>query len=171
MNSSNTLMNSCIQSLMNSSIKQIDFFWLCSYVSSLGTIIHKQELFVMAIRTPIGKIFPGNYTIIPSSKKWVFHSIFRLAFLSLYGEHVCSINVHHVGVKTFQGSQFLRCACYLYERWVPCCKWIHLLDEFIYTWIHLSQAIIYKWIPLLMLSWVVWIHVYEELQSTYLPTY
>jgi hypothetical protein len=46
----------------------------------------------MAIRTPTGKTFPGNYTIIPSSKKWVFHSIFRLAFLSLYGEHVCSMN-------------------------------------------------------------------------------
>jgi hypothetical protein len=46
----------------------------------------------MAIRTPTGITFPGNYTIIPSSKKRVFHSIFRLAFLSLYGEHVCSIN-------------------------------------------------------------------------------
>ncbi len=46
----------------------------------------------MAIRTPTGKTFPGNYTIIPSSKKWVFHSMFRLAFLSLYGEHVCSMN-------------------------------------------------------------------------------
>jgi hypothetical protein len=46
----------------------------------------------MAIRTPIGKTFPGNYTIISSSKKWVFHSIFCLAFLSLYGEHVCSMN-------------------------------------------------------------------------------
>jgi hypothetical protein len=46
----------------------------------------------MAIRTPTRKRFPGNYTIIPSSQKWVFHSIFRLAFLSLYGEHVCSMN-------------------------------------------------------------------------------
>ena len=45
----------------------------------------------MAIRTPTGKTFPGNYTIIPSSKKWVFHSIFCLAFMSLYGEHVCSV--------------------------------------------------------------------------------
>jgi hypothetical protein len=62
------------------------------YVSTLGTNIHKQELFVMAIRTPTGKPFPGNYTIIPSSKKWVFHSKFYLAFLSLYGEHVCSMN-------------------------------------------------------------------------------
>ncbi len=46
----------------------------------------------MAIRTPTGKTFPGCYTIIPSSKKWVFHSIFCLAFMSLYGEHVCSMN-------------------------------------------------------------------------------
>jgi hypothetical protein len=46
----------------------------------------------MAIGTPTGKTFPGNYTIIPSSKKWVFRSIFHLAFLSLYGEHVCSMN-------------------------------------------------------------------------------
>ncbi len=81
------------------------------------------------------------------------------------------VDVHHVVVKTFQGSQFLRCDCYLYERWVPCCTWIHLFDEFIYTWIHLSHAIIYKWIHLLMLSRVRWIHVYEESPSTYLPTY
>jgi hypothetical protein len=46
----------------------------------------------MAIRTSTDKTFPGKYTIIPSSKKWVFHSIFRLAFLSLYGEFVCSMN-------------------------------------------------------------------------------
>ncbi len=46
----------------------------------------------MAIRTPTGKTFPGNYTIIPSSKKWVFHSMFCLAFMSLYGEHVYSMN-------------------------------------------------------------------------------
>jgi hypothetical protein len=26
------------------------------------------------------------------------------------------LNVHHVVVKPFQGSQFLRCDCYLYER-------------------------------------------------------
>jgi hypothetical protein len=46
----------------------------------------------MAIRTPTGETFPVNYTIIPSSQKWVFHSIFRLAFLSLYGEHIFSMN-------------------------------------------------------------------------------
>ena len=52
----------------------------------------KKELFVMAIRTPTGRTFPGNFTIIPSAKKWVFHAIYCLAFLSLYGEHICSFN-------------------------------------------------------------------------------
>jgi hypothetical protein len=47
---------------------------------------------VIAIRTPTDNTFPGNYTIILSCKKWVFHSIFRLAFLSLYGEHIYSMN-------------------------------------------------------------------------------
>ena len=46
----------------------------------------------MAIRTPTGRTFPGNFTIIPSAKKWVFHAIYRLAFLSLYREHICSFN-------------------------------------------------------------------------------
>ncbi len=53
---------------------------------------HKKELFVMAVRTPCGKTFPGNFTIIPSSKKWVFHAIFCLAFLELYGDEACSMN-------------------------------------------------------------------------------
>jgi hypothetical protein len=46
----------------------------------------------MAVRTPCGKTFPGNFSIIPSSKKWVFHAIFRLAFLQLYGNDICSMN-------------------------------------------------------------------------------
>jgi hypothetical protein len=64
----------------------------CCYVSTLGTNIHKQELFVLGIRTPTGITLPGNYTIIPASKKWVFHSILRMAYLSLYGEHICTMN-------------------------------------------------------------------------------
>jgi hypothetical protein len=76
----------------NSFIKWIHLIVQCCYGLTLGTNIHKQELFVMAIRTPIDKTFPGYYKIIPSSKKWEFHSIFHLAFLSLYGEHVCSMN-------------------------------------------------------------------------------
>jgi hypothetical protein len=46
----------------------------------------------MAVRSPSGKTFPGNFTIIPSAKKWVFHAIYRLSFLSLYGEHICLLN-------------------------------------------------------------------------------
>jgi hypothetical protein len=46
----------------------------------------------MALRTPKGKTFPGNFAIISSSKKWVFHAILCLTFLSLYGEHICSLN-------------------------------------------------------------------------------
>jgi hypothetical protein len=57
-----------------------------------GTNNQKKELFVMALRSPTGKTFPGNYTIIPSAKKWVFHAIYLLAFLSLYGEHICLLN-------------------------------------------------------------------------------
>jgi hypothetical protein len=44
------------------------------------------------VRTPSSKTFPGNFSIIPSAKKWVFHAIFRLAFLELYGDEVCSMN-------------------------------------------------------------------------------
>ncbi len=57
-----------------------------------GTNKQKKELFVMAIQTPTGRTFPGNFTIIPSVKKWVFHAIYCLSFLSLYGEHICSLN-------------------------------------------------------------------------------
>jgi hypothetical protein len=46
----------------------------------------------MAIRTPTGQTFLGNFTMIPLSKKWVFHAIFRHAFLSLYGEFICSLD-------------------------------------------------------------------------------
>ncbi len=61
------------------------------------------------------------------------------------------LNVHHVVVKVFQGSQFLRCDCYLYERWVNWFTWIHLCHEFIYIWIHIH-----------MYSYIQWIHVYQE---------
>jgi hypothetical protein len=46
----------------------------------------------MAVRSPTGKTLPGNFTIIPSAKKWVFHAIFPLAFLSLYGKQICSLH-------------------------------------------------------------------------------
>jgi hypothetical protein len=62
------------------------------YSCHAGTNNQKKELFVMAVRSPTGKTFPGNFTIIPSAKKWVFQAIYCLAFLSLYGEHICLLN-------------------------------------------------------------------------------
>jgi hypothetical protein len=62
------------------------------YLNDTGNNLYKQELFLMAIRAPTGRTFPGNFTIISSAKKWVFHAIFRHAFLSLYGECICSLN-------------------------------------------------------------------------------
>ncbi len=66
--------------------------WFPILFQCAGTNRHKKELFVMAVRTPCGRTFPGNFSILPSAKKWVFHAIFRLAFLELYGERVCSMN-------------------------------------------------------------------------------
>ena len=65
---------------------------LYTFFPSTGTNRQKKELFVMAVQPPCGKTVPGNFTIIPSSKKWVFHAIFRLAFLQLYGTGICSMN-------------------------------------------------------------------------------
>jgi hypothetical protein len=62
------------------------------YLSSVGTNNQKKELFVMAVHSPTGKTFPGNFTIIPSAKKWVFHANYHLAFLSLYDKHICLLN-------------------------------------------------------------------------------
>ena len=42
-------------------------FTICFYYK--GTNKQKKELFVMAIQTPTGRTFPGNFTIIPTAKK------------------------------------------------------------------------------------------------------
>ena len=46
----------------------------------------------MAVRTSTGSTLPGNLTIIPSEQKWVFHSIYSLAFRYLYSDEICSRN-------------------------------------------------------------------------------
>ena len=50
------------------------------------TNLQMRDLFIMAIRTPGGKTFPGNMTIVPSGQVWVFASIYKHAFICLYGE-------------------------------------------------------------------------------------
>ena len=54
---------------INSHVRIISYVFFSS-----GTNRHKKELFVMDVRTPSGKTFPGNFSIIPSAKKWVNHS-------------------------------------------------------------------------------------------------
>jgi hypothetical protein len=46
----------------------------------------------MAVRAANGSTLAGNLTIIPSEQKWVFHSIYRLAFPYLYYVDVRSRN-------------------------------------------------------------------------------
>ncbi len=45
-----------------------------------------RDLSFMAIRTPGGKTFPENMTIVPSGQVWVFPEIYKHAFIYLYGE-------------------------------------------------------------------------------------
>ena len=47
---------------------------------------------MIATCTPTGKIFPGNFTIITSAKKWVFHAIYPLAFGGFNSENICYMN-------------------------------------------------------------------------------
>ena len=57
-----------------------------------GTNRQNRDLFMMAIRWPTGETFPGNLTVIPSGKRWIFHCIYQHAFLALYGPETCSRN-------------------------------------------------------------------------------
>ena len=50
----------------------------------------KKDLYMMAVRNPTSRTFPGNLTIIPSGKRWVFLCIYKLAFIGLYGQITCS---------------------------------------------------------------------------------
>ena len=78
-----------VYSNMNSYLSRISIHM---HVYSPSVNWHKKELFVTAVRTPCRKTFPGNFAIIPSSKKWVFQAIVHLVFLELYGDKVCSMN-------------------------------------------------------------------------------
>ena len=64
--------------------------WFMDVTSSVNK--QKSDLFMLAIRTPSGRTFPGNFTFIPSGKSWVFQCIYQYAFTSLFGTTVCSYN-------------------------------------------------------------------------------
>ena len=52
----------------------------------------KRDMFLMAVKDSAGKVFPGNMTVVPSGKAWVFHTIYQHAFRFLYGDVTISRN-------------------------------------------------------------------------------
>lgn len=59
---------------------------------TFGTNVQKQRLFVGAVRSPTRGTFPFNLTVICSERKWVFDTIYRQAFIALYGATTVSRN-------------------------------------------------------------------------------
>lgn len=64
--------------------------WFMDVTSAVNR--QKTDLFMLAIRTPSGETFPGNFTFIPSGKRWVFQCIYQYAFIALFGKTTCSRN-------------------------------------------------------------------------------
>ena len=73
-----------------------------------GTNRQRRDLFMLVIRTPTGETFSGNITIIPSQKRWIFHCIYRYAFIHLYGTDTCSRNRLVLWTKMSQNTVLLR---------------------------------------------------------------
>jgi hypothetical protein len=57
-----------------------------------GVNRQKQDMLVLAIRTPSGVTFPANVTFIPSGRRWVFECVYRYAFVALFGKVTISRN-------------------------------------------------------------------------------
>jgi hypothetical protein len=63
-----------------------------TYKNLTGTNRDRSELFVVAVRSASGDTVPVNMTIIPSAQKWVFDTIYKLAFPYLYSPNICKMN-------------------------------------------------------------------------------
>ena len=63
-----------------------------TYKIFTGTNRDRSELFVVAVRSASGDTVPVNMTIIPSAQKWVFDTIYKLAFPYLYSPNICKMN-------------------------------------------------------------------------------
>ena len=63
-----------------------------TYLNCTGTNRDRSELFVVAVRSASGDTVPVNMTIIPSAQKWVFDTIYKLAFPYLYSPNICKMN-------------------------------------------------------------------------------
>ena len=47
---------------------------------------------MMVVKDASGEAFPGNITMVPSGKRWVFQKIYQKFFLRLYGKLTISRN-------------------------------------------------------------------------------
>ena len=52
----------------------------------------KRDMFVLCTKDSDGKAYTTNLTVVPSGKSWVFDTIYKEAFISLYGETTVSQN-------------------------------------------------------------------------------
>ena len=57
-----------------------------------GTNLQNRDLFMLAICKPTGETFPGNLTVIPSGKRWIFVCLYEIGFIALYGSVTCPRN-------------------------------------------------------------------------------
>jgi hypothetical protein len=51
-----------------------------------------RDLFLMVVKDANGEAYPGNATVIPSGKRWVFQKIYQSFFIHLYGEETIRRN-------------------------------------------------------------------------------
>ena len=63
-----------------------------TYSNCTGTNRDRSEMFVVAVRSASGDTVPVNMSIIPSAQKWVFDTIYKLAFPYLYSPNICKMN-------------------------------------------------------------------------------
>ncbi len=70
-------------------------------------------------------------------KVWNFHQKKSTGVEDISSEVPKFLDIHHVCLKTFRKTPFLRCDCFVHERWViyknSVNNWIHILNEFIGT--------------------------------------
>jgi hypothetical protein len=63
-----------------------------TYQNFTGTNRDRSELFVVAVQSASGDTVPVNMSIILSAQKWVFDTIYKLAYPYLYSPNICKMN-------------------------------------------------------------------------------
>ena len=98
-----------------------------------GTNRQKRDMFVLCTKDSDGKAYTTNLTLVPSGKSWVFDTIYKEAFIHLYGEttvfrnrlavvdeDVSEIRPFESAIKcspTYKGSYLM--ICVFHAVWKP----------------------------------------------------